>query len=197
VRGRAVPLIAALAAGLACAGPYAERPPAADPGRETAERPPAEADRTAGAGSEGTVVGHVTPDGRIQADTIVQAPAPEPVERETVVTGHVRPATAAPVAAASDAVPVTPRPATGAIGSVPGWRVQVFAARDEATANEVARRAGDLVPGVPVYVVAEESWYKVRLGDFASRQAAEPLRERLIGLGWTEAWTVRTGIHAP
>jgi hypothetical protein len=73
----------------------------------------------------------------------------------------------------------------------------VFAARDEATANEVARRAGDLVPEVPVYVVAEESWYKVRLGDFASRQAAEPLRERLIGLGWTEAWTVRTGIHAP
>ncbi|HWC07201.1 MAG TPA: SPOR domain-containing protein [Gemmatimonadota bacterium] len=178
MRGRAVPLIAALAAGLACAGPYAERPPAADPRRETAERPPAEADRTAGAGSEGTVVGHVTPEGRIQADTIAQAPAPEPVERETVVTGHVR-------------------PATGAIGSAPGWRVQVFAARDQATANEVARRAGDLVPGVPVYVVAEESWYKVRLGDFASRQAAEPLRERLIGLGWTEAWTVRTGIHAP
>ncbi|MGH7543677.1 MAG: SPOR domain-containing protein, partial [Gemmatimonadota bacterium] len=75
--------------------------------------------------------------------------------------------------------------------------IQVFAARDEATATQVARRAGDAVEGVPVYVEPEESWFKVRLGDFATREAAEPLRERVIGLGWTEAWAVRTMVHAP
>ena len=196
MRGGPVPLIAVLAVGLACAGPYAERPPATrDEGRATTERAPAEPERTAGAGSEGTVVGHVTPDGWITADTLAEAPAPEPVERETVVTGHVRPRGAAP--AAPEPGPETPSAAAGPVASTPGWRIQVFAARDEASASEVARRVRDAVPEVPVYVLADESWYKVRLGDFATREAAEPLRERLIGLGWTEAWAVPTAIHAP
>ncbi|HET6342222.1 MAG TPA: SPOR domain-containing protein, partial [Gemmatimonadota bacterium] len=82
-----------------------------------------------------------------------------------------------------------------AVGS--GWRIQVFAAEDEATATEVARRAGDAVAGVAVYVEAEGPWFKVRLGDFATREAAEPLRQRLVGLGWTEAWAVRTMVDAP
>lgn len=200
--GRSFPLLFALV--LACAGSYAERPPATDAtGRTTAGRTPAEPDSAGSAGSEGTVIGHVTPDGRIEADTLPQAPAPEPVERETVVTGQVRPPGVAPEAvheAAPEAVrePAAAAPAaSGEAASAAGWRVQVFAARDEATATEVARRAGDAVPGVPVYVEAEEPWFKVRLGDFADRDAAEPLRERLIGLGWTEAWTVRTLVHAP
>jgi hypothetical protein len=61
----------------------------------------------------------------------------------------------------------------------------------------VAHRVGDAVAPVPVYVEAEGPWFKVRLGDFATREAAEPLRERLVRLGWTEAWAVRTTIHAP
>jgi cell division protein FtsN len=172
---------------LGCAGPYAERPPASETtGRTSSERtrPETVANADADAGSEGTVIGHVTPEGRLDADTVAQAPAPDPVQRETVVTGYVR--TAGASAAAS-----------GEAASAPGWRIQIFAARDEATAAGMGRRAGDAVAGVPVYVEAEGPWFKVRLGDFATREAAEPLRERLVGLGWTEAWAVRTSIHAP
>ncbi len=190
--GRLVPLMITLAAALACAGPYAERPPASgtDEGT-TPDRRRAEPVATPARGtrSEGTVIGQVTPDGRLDADTVAQAPAPDPVDRETVVTGYVR---AAGTAGGPDAAE-----APGAAAFVAGWRIQVFAARDEATATQVARRAGDAVEGVPVYVEPEESWFKVRLGDFATREAAEPLRERLIGLGWTEAWAVPTMVHAP
>ena len=179
---RPAPAILALAAALACAGPYAERPPAS--GTTVATAPRTEPDPTAGTDSTGTVIGHVTPDGRLEADTVAQAPAPDQVDRETVVTGYVRESGAPPAA-----------PETVAAGS--GWRIQIFAAGDEATATEVASRAGDAVAGVPVYVETEGLWFKVRLGDFATREAAEPLRERLIGLGWTEAWAVRTAIHTP
>ena len=188
MRVRSVVASVALAAALACAGPYAERPPASGTTGRTASRSEPVATAPSGTGSEGTVIGHVTPDGRLQADTVAQAPAPEPVDRETVVTGYVR---------AAGAPPETPPETPGEVASVPGWRIQVFAAEDEATAAEVARRAGEAVAGVPVYVEAEGSWFKVRLGDFATREAAEPLRERLVGLGWTEAWAVRTAFHAP
>ncbi|HET6341900.1 MAG TPA: hypothetical protein VFG78_06930, partial [Gemmatimonadota bacterium] len=86
---RSAPAILALVATLACAGPYAERPPAT----ETTDRTSTEDARPAPAGtggSEATVIGHVTPDGRVHADTVAQAPAPDPVDRETVVTGYVR-----------------------------------------------------------------------------------------------------------
>ena len=182
------PWILAVVAALACAGPYAERPPATGgTGRTSSEASRAEPVAT-DAGSEATVIGHVTPDGRLDADTVAQAPAPDPVERETVVTGYVRAAGAAAQA------PRETAPAAGEVAATSGWRIQIFAAEDQTTAGEMARRAGEAVAGVPVYVQAEGPWFKVRLGDFATREAAEPLRQRLVGLGWTEAWAVRTAI---
>jgi len=147
------------------------------------------------------VIGQVTPDGRLDADTVAQAPAPEPVERETVVTGYVRGAPGEAAATPRETALETPREtapaAPGQLAAASGWRIQVFAAGDEATAAQVAHRVGDAVAPVPVYIEAEGPWFKVRLGDFATREAAEPLRERLIRLGWTEAWAVRTTIHTP
>lgn len=190
-------MILALATALACAGPYAERPPATgETGRRTNERTPARPDTAGSADSTGTVIGQVTPDGRFHADTLAEAPPPEPVERETVVAGQLR-APEAAVAAAPEPVREAPPAVAGEVPAAAGWRIQVFAGRDEVTAAEVARRAGDAVPGVPVYVEAEASWFKVRLGDFADREAAEPLRVRLVGLGWAEAWAVRTAIRPP
>ncbi|HET9582197.1 MAG TPA: SPOR domain-containing protein [Gemmatimonadota bacterium] len=209
MRARPAAILLALAA-LACAGPYAERPP----GSETTGRPPADAapaGRPAPAAGDTarTVIGHVTPEGRLEADTLAQAPAAETVDRETVVTGYVRPP-GAPGDASRDEPPAAPLngplpaesdapPAAGAgiAAAAPGWRIQVFATRDQAAAREVARRAGEAVAGIPAYVEAEGPWFKVRVGDFATRDAAEPLRERLVELGWTEAWAVRTTVHAP
>lgn len=210
MRARPTATLLALAA-LACAGPYAERPPASEAtGRAPADATPAESAAPAAGDTARTVIGHVTPEGRLEADTVAQAPAAEPVDRETVVTGYVRPPGTPggagrdepPAAPLDDPLPAEPDelPAAEAgltAAAAPGWRIQVFATRDQAAAREVARRAGEAVAGVPAYVEAEGPWFKVRLGDFATRDAAEPLRERLVGLGWTEAWAVRTAVRAP
>ena len=83
------------------------------------ETPPEPVTRSSGASADGsTVVGHVTPDGTLVADTLARAiPDTARVERETVLTGEIHPATG------------------------PGWRVQVFAAREEAEAAAEADRA--------------------------------------------------------
>ena len=138
------------------------------------ETPPEPASRPAGAAADGsTVVGHVAPDGTLVADTLARAiPDTARVERETVLTGEIHPVTG------------------------PGWRVQVYAAREEAEAAAVAERARAALGGeAPVYLERDDPWYKVRVGDLEDRAGAERLRERLVGLGWPEAWVVETTIR--
>ena len=138
-----------------------------------------------------TVVGRVTPDGTLIADTLSR-PMPDTtrVERETVVTGEIRPA-----AELEAAQPTTAEPRAEAALAT-GWRVQVFASRSQEEASVVATRARDALGGrVPVYVERDEPWFKVRAGDFADRAAAEGLRRQLGGLGWPDAWAVQTTIR--
>ncbi|MGH7551018.1 MAG: SPOR domain-containing protein [Gemmatimonadota bacterium] len=185
-------LVTLVGLAVACAGPYAERPPSS--ADREAPRPAAEAETPRGPegpaadAGETTVVGHVTPDGRFHADTGSATADPVPVERQTVVTGTVRTAPAD----AGPAVAVPPDLATLTIG----YRVQIFAARDRSTAAGVARRLEDRLEGQPVYVERVDPWYKVQVGDFATPEEAEPLRARLALMGYAEAWTARTTIRA-
>jgi hypothetical protein len=48
---------------------------------------------------------------------------------------------------------------------------------------------------VPVYVERDDPWFKVRVGDFAARPAAERLRDELVEMGWADAWAVQTTIR--
>jgi cell division septation protein DedD len=174
------------------------------PARYREELPPGTRDTTSSGGNGGaaarrdgtsdaagaTVVGRVTPDGTLVADTL---PGPVPdttrVERETVVTGEVRPA-----AELETAPPTSAQPQGDALAT--GWRVQVYASRSQADASATATRVQDaLGDGVPVYVERDDPWFKVRVGDSADRAGAERLRERLAGLGWPDAWAVRTTIR--
>jgi hypothetical protein len=179
-----LPAVALLLAAAACMpARYREEPPPAD---EATARAAARAANPSGA----TVVGHVAPDGTLVADTLARStPDTARVERETVVTGEIRPAaeleTDRPAVAGEE-------PATLATG----WRVQVYASRDETEAAGEATRVRDaLAAEAPVYVERDAPWYKVRVGDFGDRAAADRLRERLAGLGWPEAWAVRTTIR--
>ncbi|HEY7472336.1 MAG TPA: hypothetical protein VIE68_08315, partial [Gemmatimonadota bacterium] len=106
---------------------YREEPPPQET-EPTAEPPP-----TAGAAAVGgaTIVGHVAPDGTLVADTLARSvPDTARVERETVVTGEIRPAaeleTAPAPTAGPDTGPATPIE-TGTLAT--GWRVQLFASR--------------------------------------------------------------------
>jgi cell division septation protein DedD len=169
------------------------------PARYREEPPPPETEETAeGAAREtgaatpaagATIVGRVAPDGTLVADTLARgAPDTARVERETVVTGEIRPA-----AELETEPPAVAGPENGTLAT--GWRVQVFASQSADEAAAEATRARDaLGDGVPVYVERDDPWFKVRVGDFADRAAADRLRERLAGQGWPEAWAVRTTI---
>jgi hypothetical protein len=121
------------------------------------------------------VVGHVSPEGTLVADTLAHSlPDTARVERETVVTGEIRPA----------------------VGLATGWRVQVFASRARPEAEIEATRVERAIDDpAPVYVEWDDPWYKVRVGDFPDRGAAERLREHVAGLGWPGAWAVQTTIR--
>ncbi|MGH7566777.1 MAG: SPOR domain-containing protein [Gemmatimonadota bacterium] len=184
---RSVLLALLLAAGCMPAR-YREEAPPPETTSEPASGQPAAGE---GAGSEGaTVVGHVSPDGALVADTLEESrPDTARVERETVVTGEIRPATELETAPPTAAVPEGETLATG-------WRVQVFASRSQAEASATATRVQDaLRDQAPVYVERDDPWFKVRVGDFTDRGAADRLRERLAGLGWPDAWAVRTTIR--
>lgn len=175
------------------------------PARYREELPPGTPDSTGGAGAEprdpsrdagvsgaagATVVGRVSPDGTLTADTLSGPVADTTrVERETVVTGEIRPA-----AELETAPPTVAEPQGEALAT--GWRVQVFASRSQAEASAAAGRVRDaLGDRTPVYVERDDPWFKVRAGDFAERAGAEGLRQRLAGLGWPDAWAVRTTIR--
>lgn len=137
-----------------------------------------------------TVVGRVTPDGTLISDTL-SGPVPDTtrVERETVVTGEVR-----PVAELETVPPTVAEPEGETLAT--GWRIQVNASRSQAEAEATAIRVRDaLGDRAAVYVERDGPWFKVRAGDYADRGAAEALRQQLAGLGWQDAWAVRTTIR--
>jgi hypothetical protein len=56
----------------------------------------------------------------------------------------------------------------------------------------------DLLGGrYPVYVEFIDPYYKVRVGDFAGQEAAQPALAEVRGLGYADAWAVRTTIKQP
>jgi hypothetical protein len=126
-----------------------------------------------GAPGDTTIVGRVTSEGRVVADTLTDRdPDPARVERETVFAGVI-----------------TPSEETTVAGRGP-WRVQLYAARDRAAADSVAASLrGTLAE--PIRVDEVGGWYQVRAGAYSSRAAAEPLRRLLASRGWRDAFIVR------
>ncbi|MBA2565933.1 MAG: SPOR domain-containing protein, partial [Gemmatimonadetes bacterium] len=95
-----------------------------------------------------------------------------------------------------------PAPASGAataqaVTERPGFRIQVFADGSSRRArDEAVRVRGRLGGRQRVYVEFAAPFYKVRVGNFAERSAAEPELHRLRGMGYTDAWTVPAAIES-
>lgn len=77
---------------------------------------------------------------------------------------------------------------------VPGFRVQLLATRSRAEAQSIKREAL-LDFEQYVYLVFNDPYYKIRLGDFQNRFQANDLQEVAITKGYAEAWVVRTMIN--
>jgi hypothetical protein len=68
--------------------------------------------------------------------------------------------------------------------------VQIFASPDLGLADRQAKQASARL-GVPSSIEFEAPLYKVRLGEFASEEEAQALRERAVREGYPGAFRVR------
>ncbi|WP_188316257.1 SPOR domain-containing protein [Chitinophaga agrisoli] len=71
---------------------------------------------------------------------------------------------------------------TLAIRNQPGFRVQVITTNKRNEANEAKARAMQAYPEYRAYIDFQAPYFKVRIGDFKSREEATDLRDRLSDL---------------
>lgn len=88
--------------------------------------------------------------------------------------------------------------ATSERRNIEGFRVQLFATQEIEKATLEAKEAeyrfaGD---GVAVYIEFDSPMYKVRIGDCATREAAEQLRELSRQRGYFTSWIVKTKVNS-
>ena len=77
-------------------------------------------------------------------------------------------------------------------GYTVGYRIQIFATKDLEKARAIAAD-NEKKLGIHAYVQYEGELYKVRLGDFSSREKALEWKERLRG-SFPDCWIVQTTI---
>lgn len=123
-----------------------------------------------------------------EEETPAPSPAPETVEEGEVV-----------IAPKSEIVtpPLPPAPS-----KVFGYRVQILAIDaakpgSKEKAEQFAREAEARLKGeYKVYVKYIPPYYKVRVGDFLSREDAEKMKMRLRSLGYYDAWVAETEVES-
>jgi SpoIID/LytB domain protein len=67
------------------------------------------------------------------------------------------------------------------------FRLAPAAYSSEENASAEAEKLRRLIDE-PVYVIKEPPWFKIRVGDFATREEAEKAKTKLIALGYTQTW---------
>ncbi len=121
-------------------------------------------------------------------------------EFSTTATGTVEPAGTAEATTTTTTgttATTTGATVTGATGGVvDGYRVQIIASSYEDNANRVADQVRAAYAGTGVYVQHIQNLYKVRVGDFRDRGAAEAMRDKLKSAGYTDAWIVKEQVNA-
>jgi len=95
----------------------------------------------------------------------------------------------------AEAPPDTARAAAPADSIVDGFRIQVFASADRGVAEETRGFAAERL-GVPAYLDLENGTYKVRVGNYTSRDAADAALTR-VRERYPDAWVVPARVAAP
>ena len=85
-------------------------------------------------------------------------------------------------------------PKAAAPAAADGFRIQVMAATDAATADR-SRADIESKLGVKAYVVYQSPYYKVRVGDCPTQDACRALQDRLRGAGFATVWLVPDAIE--
>ena len=134
---------------------------------------------------------------RTQAEAAARAPAADDFVFPSALEGELPPPPEAPdhapaavlqVAADPDETPSAPEEGASEVPGTAGWTIQVaaFQTPEEADAQVEALQTDGLKPFRTEALVKGETWYRVRVGAFKSREAAEAaaaeLKEQLGGL---------------
>jgi len=77
---------------------------------------------------------------------------------------------------------------------VEGFRVQLMATRDESEARRARDDARTYFPENS-YLLFDNPYYKLRLGDCLTRTSADSLQQRAVNKGFNGAWIVRSLVH--
>jgi len=76
-----------------------------------------------------------------------------------------------------------------------GWKVQIFSSSDYFEAERIYNRAVNEFADQEVERLFNAPYYKIRVGNCATREAAETLLERALNLRYRTAWIVRTMVR--
>lgn len=77
-----------------------------------------------------------------------------------------------------------------------GYRVQICAVSDEDKARQVQREAILKFVNEDIYLIYDTPYYKVRVGNCATRLDADQLQQLATQKGFDDAWVVRTKIKS-
>lgn len=75
-----------------------------------------------------------------------------------------------------------------------GYRVQLVATREEAEAR-ASMQSALLSFGENVYLLFDNPYYKLRVGDCLSRSQADSLQQRALAKGFAKAWITRSQVY--
>jgi cell division septation protein DedD len=118
----------------------------------------------------------------------VQEPVKEPVVQEPAKQPF------------TEVTPAAPAPegqyvgSKGAVQSVWGWRVQIFASATLENARKVAEDARWKFGDQQIYVSEAEPYYKVQVGNNLTRQDADNLKRRAKVLGYKGVFVIEVNL---
>ncbi|MBD3258071.1 hypothetical protein GF377_06525 [candidate division GN15 bacterium] len=120
---------------------------------------------------------------------------PELYPREGTIRGSQVLVEAQPTETVSDTAMVTVEVPPTEIDSLNGqaYRIQLFTSKLYGDAKEAVRVAEEIFDR-PVYLDYEVPYFKVRVGSFASRDAAEDYQTRAKAAGYSDAWVVMVNL---
>ncbi len=80
------------------------------------------------------------------------------------------------------------------VGNAKGWRIQVGAFIYRQNAERTATILDKKI-NLPIYIVVENPWYKVLVGDFRTKEEAEEYLEIIHKLGYSDAFVRESPIN--
>ena len=145
------------------------------------------------------------------AGLVLTSCAREPLGRDRTSPGARKQPAGAELEAIPEAVSTQKKPAQGAgespsyveekepprieeDASGPGFRVQIFASSSLEKAEEVAKQARTVF-SERVYVEYSAPLYRVRVGDFSTKEEALQLKARAVEAGYEGAWVAEAGVE--